>query len=360
MSTIRKEGVVIIAGKRRLNSIQFNAIAIFFVLAVLPFSVAIISTLGDSTTTKWNDSMNTTTPLGEPITNSYWDTNGGNNYTEFYDQTFGTGSSQPLSPSLIDCSYIVDTTCRGLGLNGSPKTADWYKGNDMALPMTSTPMFQSHKYPNYAISPSQEVYYGQSGAGEFSWIMDNQYFKNLEDDTSLDAIAFTMVDRSVLYLNLSSFASDIGFNACVTFIYQNDTLEYCSVYESDNGYCYDYYTGTVHMFQCFVGLEIEFDFTSFETLEIAEFNGGNWTGTEIKVSFEEFYREDGQDFGSTPLPFAGSSSFDFGIEHKEVNAKETGFLIKGGTLLLSFVIFVFAIASTPYWDPFKQAFRGVQ
>ena len=78
------------------------------------------------------------------------------------------------------------------------------------------------------------------------------------------------------------------------------------------------------------------------------------------MSFEDFYREDGQDFGSTEIPFSGSSRFELGIEHKEVNSKEIGFLIKGGTLALTFGIIVFAIASTPYWDPFKQSFRGVQ
>ena len=275
----------------------------------------------------------------------------------------GTGNSQPQSPSFIDCSIIVDSVCKGLGLNGqNPKIADYYKGNDYILPMTSTPLYQTHKYPNYGLTTNQNVFRGESGSEEFSWILGSQFFKNIENGTSMDSIAFTMVDKEVQYSNISSFAEDIGFTFCLQFQYGNDSLEYCGNYEMDNGFCMDVYVGGVPSYfrQCFVGLELQYDFTSFETLEISEFNGGDWYNTRIKISFEDLYRVDGQDFGSTELPFSGSSRFEFGIEHKEVNAKEVGFLIKSGTLLLSFGILLFAIASTPYWDPFKQSFRGVQ
>jgi hypothetical protein len=337
-------------------------LAILFVLAILPFSVAVVSNVGESTTRKWNNSMEGVGVGGVPNNGSYWDTNGGMNFTQFYDDEFGTGSSQPLSPSLIDCSYIVDGICQGLGLGGTPPINNLYRGYDGFLPMTSSKMYQSHNFPNTGLSPSQEVYRGESGSQEFSWVMNNQWFSNIEDGSSLDAIAFTMADKRVSYLNESVFSVDIGFSSCITFIYENDSLEFCGDYETDNSYCMDTYVGGVPSYArfCYVGIEIQFDFTNFETLEIDAFNRGNWSATQIKISFEDLYRDDGLTFGSTALPFAGSNSFDLGIEHKTVNPKEAGFLIKGGTLLLSGGIILFAIASTPYWDPLKQSFRGSQ
>ena len=112
--------------------------------------------------------MNTVNVVGVPSYGSTWDTNGGMNFTQFYDDEFGTGSNNPLSPSFIDCSYIVDGLCRGLGLNGVPPIENVYRGSDGKLPMTSSPMFQSHAFPNTGLSPSQEVYRGESGYSEFS------------------------------------------------------------------------------------------------------------------------------------------------------------------------------------------------
>ena len=75
--------------------------------------------------------------------------------------------------------------------------------------------------------------------------------------------------------------------------------------------------------------------------------------------YRTFQRKDGLDFADTQLPFAGDDLWRVGFEYKAVDPQETGFLIKTGTLILSALTLVVAIASTPYWDPFRNFFKGV-
>lgn len=344
-----------------MNSVQFNALAIVLVLAILPFGVAIVSSLGSSTNSYWDDSMKQTDRLGEPNNGSYIFNNGGKNFTEHYDDLYGSGHPYPQNAGFIDCSYVKDGICSGgtsnVYSNTTPPLQDVYRGSN-AFPMITTLMYQSHYYPTAYSGPNQ-TYVGESGSKEFSWILSSQLFQELKQDTSLDALRITMIDGgygSTVYYNDSS-AVDIGFNLCIEFQYNGKELEYCGTYESDNFICYQL-TTTVPL--CYIGLDVNMDFTAFETLEIAEFNGGNWTGTKIKISFVEFYRMDELDFGGTPIPMAGNQEFSMGIQHKTVNSKEVGFLIKTGTIALSIGIILLGIASTPFWDPLKQSFKGSQ
>ena len=47
-----------------------------------------------------------------------------------------------------------------------------------------------------------------------------------------------------------------------------------------------------------------------------------------------------------------------GIEHKQINPNEVGFYVKTGTLVLSLIVLGVGLASTPYWDPFRNFFKG--
>ncbi len=349
-----------IGKKTGLNSTQFNSLAIVLVLAILPFSIAIISSLGDSTNTFWDDSMKQTDIMGEPNNGSHWYNNGGKNFTEHYDMNYGSGNATGISPSFIDCVYIEDSVCAGgtwPTVSSKVPMQTRYVGSNTDLPMINTQLYQSHKYGYYGGTSSN--YVGESGSREFSFVMNSQLFQEIKQDTALDALSFTMAHQgyfATTYYNDSS-AVEIGFNLCVEFSYNGNSLEYCGNYETKNLVCYQ---GIIMTPLCHVGFELDFDFTSFETIEISELNQGNWSGTEIKLSFENFYRLDGLDFGGTPLPFAGDNTFNFGMQHKTVNAKEVGFLIKSGTIVLSIGVILLGIASTPYWDPLKQSFRGAQ
>ena len=95
-------------------------------------------------------------------------------------------------------------------------------------------------------------------------------------------------------------------------------------------------------------------------LEIVNFNDqGDWDNTSIILTLTNFVNTDSPDnFGSTQLPFAGSEGWNLGVQHRQMNPVEASFLIKTGTLLLAVVTLGIAMASTPYWDPFRNFFKG--
>ena len=146
----------------------------------------------------------------------------------------------------------------------------------------------------------------------------------------------------------------------MSFVYDNQTLSYTNFdYSGTNKIEYNYRT-TQHGFvqTCHVGLEVEFDLTAFETLELENFvKDWNWTLIEIELDNFKVVNST-MPFSTTALPFAGTEEFQLGVEHQEVNAVEAGFLIKTGTIFLAVITFVLAIASTPYWDPFRNALKG--
>ena len=111
---------------------------------------------------------------------------------------------------------------------------------------------------------------------------------------------------------------------------------------------------------CAIGFFVEFDFTGFESLEIHEFNfAGDWDNTSITLTLKNFVNDDiPGDFGVTPLPFAGGDMWNLGVQHREINPVETGFVIKAGTTILSVITLGVGLASTPYWDPFRNFFKG--
>jgi len=84
----------------------------------------------------------------------------------------------------------------------------------------------------------------------------------------------------------------------------------------------------------------------------------NWSSTDHLIQIQQVVRADGQNIGSTQLPWAGDSRFTFGAEHQSINTIQAGFIIKSLTTILSFGTFALAVASTPYWDPFKSFFKG--
>lgn len=342
---------IIAKGQKKLNSFTFNALAIISVLVILPFATAIITQSSQSTDSDWVDSMKVSA-YGEPNTGSYWIENGGKNYTGYY---------KTLNPALTtleeDCGYITEGFCQGY--NDPPihkvPVQSMYFGNGFRMPMTSVNLQQSHYY----ISNGSQ-YIGMSGE-LFSWKFDSQYFSNLKDNTTTDSFSFTFIDKSVNYAEGAFNASDISFYADIEFSYDGDVLPLNDFFiETTNQYCFfDPIERNIGQ-SCYIGLQVTLKFTMFQALEIFDFNYGNWTGTEIQLTLKNFEVEDYPNFGGTYLPFAGDGSFDMGIEHTEINPRESGFFVKGGTLGLGIAVFIFALASTPYWDPFKQAFRGSQ
>jgi hypothetical protein len=337
-----------------LNPIQFNAFAIVLILAIMPFAVAYITNAGSDTDGNYIDSMKTgfQTSSGE----SKWMDNGGSNWSWYYDNL----NIYPYSDYEVDCTYVVDGICQGLPTvanNEAPLSASFY-GVSWRLPMNSQNVWQTH----YQGSDGNS-YSGSSGSDIFGWRFGPEYLGNIENNETVDRMRFTFVDTSTAYdcFNNNPFAN-ITFDGEITFEYQGSRLTYTGFeYDTDNKYVYDRYdqmAGTYSL-DCVLGFDVEFDFTGFESFEIGDFNEGNWSSTIIEVSLQNFQNDEKTHFGTTALPFAGDNTFSIGIEHQLMDAEEAGFIIRTGTLVLALITTAIALASTPYWNPFKNFFRGI-
>lgn len=352
-----KERVSIAKNSRALNPLQFNALAIVLLIGFLPFTVAFITNAGSSTDDNYTDSM----ADGVIVPSSYeskWLANGGENWTWYYQNLNFYGNTV----FEYDCIYVIDGYCQGLS---DPPQYEFplsggYYGNEWRLPMTSNIVRQSH-----FTGSNGNNYVGSSGSDEYAFRLGSEYLSNVAQNTTMDKIKFTFVEPLVSYACDNSIFANISFTASVTFEYQGTRKTFSGFDKfTDNKYQYNQYNnqnghwGVV----CVVGFDVEFDLTGFESLELSEFNLGKWNETIVEISMKNFENEDDNlaisNFGTTALPFAGDNFFYIGIEHQELNTKQAGFIIRGATLLLAIATFVIAIASTPYWDPFRGFFQG--
>jgi len=338
-----KEGFGIAKDEGRiLNPFQFNVIAIIFILGILPVGVAIVSNAGSSSNETFESTMPTTPGLiGEYLNDSYWIDNGGTNFTQYYSS----------KGDFTNCAYVKDAICN----DGNQKGILAYYGWEFYLPTTATRIPMSHS--------SQSNYAGGSGNDEFGWQLESKFFENIPNGEAIDGLKIYMVKQGTQSCNESLIEyTKINFEGSLTFQYNGGTktfdgyefsksnkYEYAK-FDSINGF-YDY--------SCTYGFVLDFDLSGFETLELSQFNGDNWNETNISIELDNFERDDGLDFADTGLPFAGTDFFFFGMEYKSVDPQEVGFFIKTGTLLLSVVTAGIALASTPYWDPFKNFFKGM-
>lgn len=321
----------------------------------MPFGVAFVSNLGSSSDTSYNSTMRTSPGIiGENDNDSYWIDNGGMNWTQWYiDQGLAT------LPSNVDCIYVVDGECDGFEPNpgGAINTFDFntYYGYDFHLPTTSNNIAQSHRTGSYG-----NGYSSNSGNSIFSWHFGSKYWENIEDGQTIDGLRMYAVDSQTYSCNYGGF-SNITFEGKLVFNYQGSTRTY-SGFDFDKNTKYEYslysYTQGSYGYVCSLGFVLDFDLTGFESMELYQFNYGDWDNTTVSVYLEDFSRNDGLDFADTQLPFAGDGQWRVGFEYKAVDPQETGFLIKTGTLILAVITIFVAIASTPYYDPFRNFFKG--
>jgi len=331
---------------RALNPIQFNALAIVFLLGLMPFAVAIITNSGSSSEGEYKDSKATESPGFFYGPYSYWLENGGDNYSGLY---------YANDPNDIGANrtYVENGYCPARSMTIYPcfefGGGLTYPGE---VPMQGMTIPKSHYY-------TSQTYIGSSGNGPFSWFLQPRFIDNIEEGAAIDKFKISFIDTNVDHNCGSSIFTNISFEGKIQFLYNNRSKIYDNFdFQTSNKYEYSSRLASWTAI-CQIGFETIFDLTGFETLELEEFVGGDWNNVSMVLTLDNFERKDGQNFGSTDLPFAGGQEFfTLGIEHQEVNPVEAGFIIKTGTIGLAVITFVLAIASTPYWDPFRNAVKG--
>jgi hypothetical protein len=330
-----------------LNALQFNAIAVVFILGFMPFAVAFITNAGSSSDGTYEDSISSSQIIYHPNTNE-WLNNGGTNYTQQY-----LDSAAPGTEYLNNRTYVENgefTSVPGLPFTQFPAYA--YPGT---LPMTSLYLRDTHWW-------ATSLYVGSSGNGPFTLLLNSKFWNEVESNETIDKWRFTFADTRTAYNCASTIFENLTFEADMTWIQANRSVSFNDFqFTKSNKLEYtqwDPQHGYTDV--CVVGFQIVFDLAGFESLVLDDLIQGDWFNASLILNLDNFERADDKlPFTNEALPFAGDGDFNLGVEHQAIDPVQAGFIIKTGTLFLAFATFAFAIASTPYWDPFKNTFKGM-
>ena len=339
----------------------------------MPFAVAFISNAGSSSEEAWLNSMELNDGnIANYQDTSLWLENGGSNITSWYSNYNMPQTGVGPDYGKLDCAFVKNGVCEGYYNDTGPYSPEQYMfldGRHSTIPYYNA--FYSNDYfdirsslvgqSHHAVG-SNNAYAGRSGSEVYSWLLSERFTNEIGQGETLDALRYWMTSATSYSCN--SDWSNLTFEGEITFLYDNQSLTYTNFeFKTDNKFEYQILDEVHGDWEdvCAYGFFIEFDFTGFESLEIHTFNGiGDWDNTSIILTLTNFVNTDYPDnFGLTQLPFAGSENWNLGVQHREINPVEAGFLIKTGTLVLAVITLAIALASTPYWDPFRNFFKGM-
>jgi hypothetical protein len=355
-----------------VDAIQFNTLAVILALVVLPLSVAAI-TQGNGTVSDyvWTDNWEEDPTAAKVL----WREQGGNLSSIFNADVAGSGQ----------CSYLVP-------LPGSDRLTMCYGEGGPVKVITSSDIEQAYLlsrgvYPS--ISPTAGLtfhdglaaeidyahaepvmndgssYIGSTTDGPFSWWFDDVDIQ-FEDSIPI-AFRITMI-RGDTYFDCSNpIFQNVSFDMSLTILrpkvaYPYDSYSINETFEGGNQWV------------CFVGFDMLIPISNYEALSlrkwIEEGNYSDGTGpgqtTWDDVEFN-FKIDNIRDAANNPgwnvaKPWEGdpSTSIPMNIVFQSSTVQEASInlYIKGGTLVLSVLICGVGVASTSYWNPLQNWFKG--
>lgn len=326
-----------------MNAFQFNALAIILLLVVLPFAVAFISNAGENVNAEYEPSYNhfESYPPSYGGIPAWWWNNGGN-----YSSLYTSGS----------CGHVVNGYCTDTG------------GMSPAQSITP-PVYDSYFHPSPGLVLTQtharvsdygtDSYIGSSGEGPFEWYLPKGSQNAIQNNVTFDSLRYGFIDHQSAYNCGSHQWDNLTIEHSIEFRYGNETLIF-SDFITETSNKFQHYPYPTYSIECNQGFYVEYDFNSFESLELVNWNGGDWENTDFLIRLDKVELESGLNIANGDLPFAGNGVFTLTSDYSSIDEVQANFFINMGTLVLSVATFALALASTPYWDPFKNTFRGVQ
>lgn len=418
-------------GKPYFSALNFNVIAVFWIVAVVPLAVAWVSNLGSDvegdkdyqpvTAQRECLTYNDCIPIyaGGTVFSNYsgldmaWVENGGDDYSTFY-----ALNNPNLEPQYnLDCSYIKNGLCYGAetdpadlptynalvsnqshyadcdefygvippGYLGYLKDVQYNCAfadpNWLYTSMGTTYRFDfqydgsnfyrgtdSHGHA-FSGSPSANItdnsYIGDSGE-QFSFRLNERIMNQLPQGEMVDSLRFTVLDYPEAPLG-----SPTSYN-CGSHTWDNFTIETTIIqnYEGEENVIDGYVHSTWNKFYfkdtqpqyfsagCYNGWEIVIDFNGLDTRAMYNFvDQGKWNESTMIVEWE-IKMDDGYPIGSRNVAINGVDDFIIAIDYAFIPAQSVETATNIGLLTLSAGNVILAMASTPYWDPFKNFFKG--
>ena len=350
--------------KKKVSGLAFNALGIAFIMAILPLMVAFVSSAsgiasdGEPSTSILPDSAKPTHPSGEP--HFSW-VNNGENVSSWY---FTNHPSTTSALAAYNCLYIKEGICQAEGANlypNTPSTSGYFQNPYAAGNLAGFRSFQAPQTHGdttvQTYAPGPMAYRGGSGDGHFTFKTWGAYY-DLDSSKGLDELTILLLDNNVQYSSSNSIFENITFNTKLTLEYAGEsiTIDNGNI-RLENKLCFDVLASNWGL-TCGVGFKITYDLNSFQAHQLQTINNGDYDNTSMTFDFYNFEKDSGAHIGSTALPFGGIDSFAFGLEARFVDVQSLNFFVKGGSLIIGVVCLGVALASTPYYDPVKNALRG--
>lgn len=377
-----------VVNEPKVKGLSFNLFAIIALLVILPVSTAFISNLA-------NSSGDYESISSEVIRERLWE-----NDPKCTDNTFTLNDDEGVvwlekgfnstneyeirdntnDPYLYDSIwdkndlkyYLMHSYCGG----------DTFYRNDVVF----SAGVDNHRwlYSNYqqGNSPNYNGFIGYTGT-EYAFRVNTNYFQYLDDAQDISGLNFQFVDYHTGYNRSSEIFQQITLKMSIELntIYNGQifTMTFDDFETTQlNRKCYQYANqfgvgGTINLFTgtlpeiCHIALDLKFEFTTFEIIEISEILNRNYDEMFAKIYINDIIFENnltGQNqfknnifVSQNPLPFAGDDNNGFNFEVKYANAANNNFVLKGGTFVLGIGLFALAIANTPYWNPVINFFK---
>lgn len=395
------------AGKPKINGLGFNVFAIVALLVILPFSIAQLTALSvvkdENYDSLIDQQMNPSNAASRENYALTWE-DIGDNMTSAYISNTVNNTYNSFSPSdEYNCLWLMKelpldpqisserTVCDVYG-PFSASTSYQYGGylpNSAFWSSDWLSMGKTHNWLN--VFNANQEYIGYSGK-DFSFTVEENIFHNMEDGQDLADLQILMVDHSTIWQDTSNLGINVGiqpsgvqnltFDYEIEFFYDvefdqshskttdimpnKQKLKFSDFeFDGDNKHCQElpnptygyYYLG------CMYGISVDFTFTPFEVIEFSEWlnsNGGNKSKLSARVNLQNLDNPDypSQAIGGMILPFTGDGEFQVQVNAKYSNPTKINFYLKGGTFILGAGLFYLAIASTPYYDPIRNRFKG--
>ena len=407
--------------KPKIKGVAFNAYAIIGLLVITPIYLAVVTSVagggaiesdrysmlpddgevitpyndpnlpnmagyGGLNNKNGNNIISTWVDIGDNMTNEYVNEYGITNIDDlrclwlfekypYYghpEQQNGYGGPVSSAETGVISTPNTDTACRNMG---NLNDATTFGGSSIMANIngiTHSAVPQNH----FAVSvESSHPYIGSSGNGEFKFSVENPVFQGLDDEKGVGAFYVSMyADYNSIQYNCDNAISDnITFDYSIEIFHKpgNQTTHPTTImnnpsiifdgfsYEGDNIEPMEYNPNGI---VCTTALILEFELTVFESMDLTDFKEifGSYENLSAIITMNNFENEDnpGDLISDTPLPFAGDDAFYLGYSVSYVNEQTTNFILKGGSLALGLGFFWLAIASTPYYDPLKNRFKG--
>jgi hypothetical protein len=383
----KKRGVESV--ERKLSPVGFNAFAIIGILVILPFSTAFITNLtsqsddsefidlvGDGTNIRANGQG-----IGGHNTHMNW-IDIGDNYSSIYPDITPSMSIEDFADCYeqiqnfafysLNPEYNVAqrAVCGNFGMmidpNNSPGVIENFNGGNYLV------TDQTHSFLN-GVSP----FVGDTSTN-YAFSVEQSIFNSANQVKDISAFQVKMVQSSTFFDCSNAPLGNITFDYSITFVHKTEifqmthfeTIEYndwntikFDGFEFDDNNLITAFSPFHQGTKCYIGLNIDFNFDSLQALELADWinsNGNDITNISAIVEINNLGSPDTQSgrVENIPLPFSGTGYYLQTYGAKYVSATQVNFFLKGGAMVMGIALFLLAIASTPYWDPFMNLFQG--